>query len=101
MSPIANICHGVHGPCPNSMFEHSIVIAPTRNPLSAPNDTPARIVSATTGLNSGSMNSAAPPAMFSAHSTAITTSSRACGFRPSKIRKNGTIASSSTATAST
>ena len=94
IDPIANICHGVHGPWENSIFETSMVIAPTKNPVSPPKATPARIVIATTGLNSGSMKNAARPATFSATSTAISTSSRACGLRPSKMRKNGSIHSS-------
>ena len=94
MIPIANICHGVHGPWENSIFETSMVIAPTKNPVSPPKATPARIVIATTGLNSGSMKKTARPATFSATRTAMSTSSRACGFLPSKIRKNGSIHSS-------
>ena len=94
MMPMANICHGVHGPCENSIFETSMVIAPTKNPVSPPKATPAKIVMATTGLNSGSMKNAARPATFSATRTAIKTSSRACGFLPSKMRKNGSIHSS-------
>ena len=95
-SPMANICHGVHGPCANSTLEASIVTAPTRNPVSPPKATPARIAMAITGLNCGSMKKTARPATPMAHSTAITTSSRACGFRPSKTRKNGAMHSSST-----
>ena len=36
MMPIANICHGVHGPWENSIFETSMVIAPTKKPVSPP-----------------------------------------------------------------
>ena len=89
--PMANICHGVHGPCENITFEASIVIAPTRKPVSPPKATPAIIVSAITGLKFGSMKNAARPATPIAQRTAIITSSRACGFRPSKIRKKGSM----------
>ena len=73
-----------------------MVIAPTRNPVSPPKATPAIIVNAITGLNCGSMKNAARPAMPMAHRTAMITSSLACGFLPSKIRKNGSIHSNST-----
>ena len=66
-------------------------MAPTRNPVSPPNATPAKIVMVTTGLNSGSMKNTARPATFKATRTAISTNSRACGLRPSKIKKNGNV----------
>ena len=44
-----------------------MVIGPTRKPVSPPKATPARIVIATTGLNSGSMKNAARPATFKAY----------------------------------
>ena len=47
---------------------------------------------AITGLNWGSMKNAARPATEMAHSTAMTTSSRAWGRRPSNTRKNGSHA---------
>ena len=53
-------------------------------------------VMAITGLNSGSIKKAARPATESAHNTAMTTSSLACGLRPSNTRKNGNIHSRST-----
>ncbi|CUQ54658.1 Uncharacterised protein [Flavonifractor plautii] len=71
-----------------------MVIAPTRKPASPPKATPARIVRAITGLHWGSMNNAARPATATAQSTAMTTSSRAWGFLPSKRRKKGAIHSS-------
>ena len=71
-----------------------MVMAPTRKPVSPPKATPARMVMATTGLNSGSMKKAARPATFMATRTAMSTSSRAWGLRPSKIRKKGSIHSS-------
>ena len=55
---------------------------------------PEMMTMAMTGLNWGSMNSAARPAMAMAQSTAMITSSRALGLRPSKIRKKGSIHSS-------
>ena len=89
-----SICHGVHGPCEKRMLETSMVTAPTRKPVSPPRAAPARIVNASTGLHWGSMKKAARPATPSAQSTAVTTSSRARGLRPSKVRKNGSMASS-------
>ena len=47
----ANICHGVHGPCPKKKFDTKTVTAPTKNPVSPPKHTPEIITSATTGLN--------------------------------------------------
>jgi len=96
MIPMENICQGVSGPCPKSTLEASMVIAPTRKPVSPPKATPAIMVTAITGLNCGSMKSAARPAIPMAHRTAMITSSLACGFRPSKIRKKGSIHSSRT-----
>ena len=93
--PMANICHGVHGPCANMMLDISMVMEPTRNPLSAPSATPAMMVIAMTGLNCGSMKNAARPATPRAQSTAMITSSLAWGFRPSNTMKNGSIVSSS------
>ena len=57
------------------------------------------MVSAMTGLNWGSMKKAARPATPKAHSTAMMVSSRACGRRPSKTMKNGSIHSSITSRA--
>ena len=57
------------------------------------------MATAMTGLNCGSMKNAARPATPMAHSTAMTTSSRACGLRPSKTRKKGSIHSSKTSRA--
>ena len=57
------------------------------------------MVSATTGLNCGSMKQAARAATPSAHSTAMMVSSRAWGFRPSKTMKNGSIQASMTSSA--
>ena len=51
MMPNANICHGVHGPCPKNMLEQSAVTAPTKNPASAPSESPEIITIAATGLN--------------------------------------------------
>ena len=56
------------------------------------------MVSAITGLNWDSMKNAARPATPRAHSTAMTTSSRAWGLRPSNTMKNGSIHSSITST---
>ena len=97
--PMANICHGVHGPCENMTFDASMVIAPTKKPVSPPKAMPAIMVSASTGLNCGSMKNAARPATPIAHSTAMMTSSLACGLRPSKIIKNGSMHSMSTSIA--
>ena len=73
-----------------------MVMAPTKKPVSPPNATPDIIVMAITGLNCGSIKSAARPAMAMAQSTAMITSSLALGLRPSKIRKKGAIHSKST-----
>ena len=94
MIPIANICQGVHGPCENSILEVSIVTAPTRNPASPPKATPAIMVSASTGLNCGSIKNKLLPAIPIAQSTAMVTSSLALGFLPSNTRINGSIHSS-------
>ena len=91
---MANICQGVHGPWENSTLEVSMVMAPTRKPVSPPKATPAIMVRAMTGLNWGSMKKAARPAMPRVQSTAMMTSSRAWGFRPSKTRKKGSMVSS-------
>ena len=99
ISPITNICQGVQGPWENSTLDTSIVTAPTRKPVSPPKATPAMMVSAITGLKLGSIKKAALPATPKAHSAAMVTSSRAWGFRPSKIRKNGSMHSSSTSSA--
>ena len=73
-----------------------MLIAPTKNPVSPPKATPDKMTSAATGLNPGSINSAARPATASAQSAAMSTSSRALGLRPSKIRANGAMHSRST-----
>ena len=54
-----------------------MVMAPTRKPVSPPRATPAMMVTASTGLNWGSINRAARPATATAQSTAMITSSRA------------------------
>ena len=46
---------------------------------------------AAVGLNWGSIKNAALPATARAAITAITTTSRACGLRFSKTRKNGSM----------
>ena len=99
MIPAANIWKGVHGPCENRKLLASMVMAPTRKPVSPPKATPAMMVSASTGLNWGSMKKAARPATPSAHSTAMTVSSLAWGFRPSNTMKNGSMQASSTSRA--
>ena len=96
---MANIWNGVHGPWENSTLLASMVTAPTRKPVSPPSATPEIMVSASTGLNWGSMKNAARPATPSAHRVATSTSSRAWGRRPSNTRKKGAIHSSSTAKA--
>ena len=96
---MANIWKGVHGPWEKSILLASMVMAPTRKPVSPPSATPEMMVSAITGLNWGSMKNAARPATPRAHSVATSTSSRAWGFRPSNTRKKGTMHSSSTAKA--
>lgn len=96
MIPMQNICQGVHTPWENSILDTSMDKAPTRKPLSPPRATPEMMVIAITGLNWGSMKNAARPATEMAHSTAMTTSSRAWGRRPSNTRKNGAMHSSST-----
>ena len=93
-----NICHGVHGPWEKNMLDTSMDSAPTRKPLSPPSATPEMMVMAITGLNWGSMKKAARPATEMAHSTAMTTSSRAWGLRPSNTRKKGSMHSKSTST---
>ena len=76
-----------------------MVTAPTRKPVSPPKATPARIVTAITGLKLGSIKNAALPATPMAHKVAIVTSSLAWGFLPSNTRKNGSMHSSSTKSA--
>ena len=99
MMPMLNIWKGVHGPCEKRTLLASMVMAPTRKPVSPPKATPAMMVRAMTGLNWGSMKKAARPATPKAHSTAMMVSSRACGRRPSKTMKNGSIHSSITSRA--
>ena len=57
------------------------------------------MVMAITGLNWGSMKKAARPTTEMAHSTAMITSSRAWGLRPSDTMKKGSMHSTSTSTA--
>ena len=99
MMPMANIWKGVQGPWENRTLLASMVMAPTRKPVSPPRATPEMMVRARTGLNWGSMKKAARPATPRAQREATSTSSRACGFRPSNTRKKGTMHSSSTAKA--
>lgn len=51
MMPTVNICQDIHGPWENSMLDVSMVMAPTRKPVSPPKATPAIMVRAMTGLN--------------------------------------------------
>ena len=76
-----------------------MVMAPTRKPVSPPKATPAMITRASTGVNMGSMKKAARPTTPMAQSTAMITSSRAWGFRPSNTRKKGSMVSSMTSRA--
>ena len=89
--PKLNICHGVQGPCAKKKFDTKPVIAPTKNPASAPKQTADIITIATTGLNCGNIKNAARPATPIADSTAIIISSLACGFLSSNTIKNGNI----------
>ena len=75
--PKVNICHGVHGPCPKKKFETNPVTAPIKNPASPPKQIPDIIISATTGLNWGSIKNDDLPATAIAHKTLITISSLA------------------------
>ena len=52
--PQQNICHGVHGPCPNIKLETNAVSAPVIKPASGPNATAVIITIADTGLKLGS-----------------------------------------------
>ena len=61
-----------------------------------PNATPEMMTSASTGLKLGSMMNTMRPATLTAQSTAMMTSSRGWGLRPSKIRKKGVMHSSIT-----
>lgn len=76
-----------------------MVMAPTRKPVSPPKATPEMMVRASTGLNWGSMKKAARPATPRAQRTAMITSSRAWGLRPSNTMKKGSMQASSTSTA--
>ena len=92
-SPIENICHGVHGPWPNTIFDTSIVTAPVINPVSQPNATPLMITIAITGLKFGIIKNAVLPTAASAHKTATVTRSLADTFRVSNATPNGIIIS--------
>lgn len=92
--PRANICHGVHGPCPKKKFETKPVTAPTKNPVSAPKHNPEIIRIATVGLKWGVIKNTVLPATAMVHRTLITISSRAFGFRDSKHSKKGINVSS-------
>jgi len=93
MDPVKN----KNGPCPKKKLDTNAVIAPTKNPVSAPKQTAEIITTATIGLNCGSIKNAVLPATASAHKTLITTSSRALGLRPSNTAKNGMSVSKITA----
>ena len=69
---MANICQGVHGPCPNRKLLTSMVIAPTRNPASPPKAIPLIITMAVTGLILGTIKNAALPAQAKAAMVART-----------------------------
>ena len=92
-SPMANICHGVHGPCPIMKLDTNIDIAPTTNPPSQPNAAPEIMTIAMVGLKFGTIKNAALPATARAHITARVTISLVCGLRFSNETKNGIIAS--------
>ena len=94
--PNANICHGVHGPCPMNMLESIMIRHPTRKPASPPKEIPLKITIAATGLKLGTIKNAALPATPIAARTAITMISRAFGFLPSNIIKKGSIAATIT-----
>ena len=51
MMPMANIWKGVQGPWENRTLLASMVMAPTRKPVSPPRATPEMMVRARTGLN--------------------------------------------------
>ena len=91
MTPNANICHGVSGPCPKNILLTKPVTAPTRKPASPPNATFAIMMTAVTGLNWGSIKNAIRPATPMAQSTAVITGSLAWGFRLSKISAKGSM----------
>ena len=40
ISPQENICHGVHGPCPEKKLQTNRASAPTKNPVSGPSAMP-------------------------------------------------------------
>ena len=67
-------------------------MAPTIKPASGPNAMPLSMMTAKIALKWG-MGMAVRATMAMAHITAMTTSSRACGFLPSKAMKKGTISS--------
>ena len=73
----------------------SALTAPTIKPASGPNAMPESMIMAKIALKCGS-GITTRAATASAESPAITTSSRACGFRLSNASRNGTISSAIT-----
>ena len=77
--PQQNICHGVHGPCPNRKLLTNAVNAPVRKPVSGPKTTAVIMITALQGLKfgSGTIAKTARPTTAMAAITATGTSSRA------------------------
>src|SRR5439155_1446020 len=69
--PQATICHGVHGPCPNTRLELSAPIAPTAKPGAPPRTKPLRNTMSVVGLTLGSGAKATRTAAARAASVAL------------------------------
>ena len=95
-SPKANICHGVHAPCPNMKLLTKALILPVIKPACGPRAIPQIMTIPTIGLNCGNIINAAREATAIAHITAISTISLVLGLRLSKLSQNAATAHNKT-----
>lgn len=86
-SPKANICHGVHAPCPNMKLLTKALMLPVIKPACGPRAIPQIMTIPTIGLNCGNIINAAREATAIAHITAIS-NFLVLGLRLSKLSQN-------------
>ncbi len=76
ITPKANICHGVHAPCPKYILEVRAIIVPIKNPVSGPLTIAPIIKINNSGLAEGSAANKTRPPTAKAQIIAIKTISR-------------------------
>lgn len=74
--PRANICHGVHAPCPKYMLDAKAIIVPIKNPVSGPLTRAPMIKMNNSGFNDENAARKIRPATAKAQIIAIKTTSR-------------------------